>query len=281
MILLHEDQAQTFRVEKGRRYKHLTITETQVGTRLSSYTDWKRASIIACAEATKELHELIEQSKTSSWTVKKPTQEGFDDYHDQTQRDVDNTTLSWAEVQQRYGDLPDCSMEIIWACCLKVMTPLPPPQEDADWDVLDDFVKAEAVKNEPSASSSSVAKDPRVTTTTVILKSNTDSPRISRSARSTRSDAGSQATDRSASHEPFVRREPMTDRPPADKGERPKSCPPPWTQPAQEQTYPDEADVQPLPGQDQRRWRFSSATGFLKTPWCRYEVDEGRECQMP
>ena len=50
--------------------------------------------------------------------------------------------LTWAEVQQKYQDIADCTSEVIWAYWLKVMTPIMATQEDADWD-LDEFMHPE------------------------------------------------------------------------------------------------------------------------------------------
>ena len=168
--------------------------------------------------------------------------------------------MSWEETRHRYSEVPKCSLKIVWAYWIEVVTPLQPPQgddsgADQDW-YMAEGVKVEEIPKEQSASSASGAQP------TVVLRErpDLDSPRPSRSARSTRSEAGSLPSERSASHDPPF------DRPAKEKGTRPQSCPPPWN-PAKEQPFDDEVHVPPVPGGDPRTWRFASASKFLNVSW--------------
>ena len=199
--------------------------------------------------------ELVEQSKAPQWPHDKPTQQAFDENSDKLRKDVDNMILTWAEVQQKYQEIQHCTTEVIWVYWQKIMTPILPNKEEEDWEILD-FLRPEA------AASSSEPTGGVTRTNSVTLVANHNTPRLSRSARS---ETSSHATDRSTSADRVaLRREPMTDRPPAEKVERPTSCPPPWKPANFEQEDPEGTVTRAQAGEDHRDWKFWLATGWLK-----------------
>ena len=169
-------------------------------------------------EANQQLAEVITKAQTTR-EFQDPTDKEIDSHLDETRRDVDGVTMSWEETRSRYQQIPNCSLRIVWAYWITVMTPLQQPKgEDfPDW-CLAEGVSVQELPNEPS---DSPWADLAQSSVVLRERADLDSPRLSRSARSTRSETCSQHSERSASHEPrSSTQEGLADRPPKDKGTR-------------------------------------------------------------
>ena len=108
-------------------------------------------------EANTKLAAVIQKSQTSPKSFRDPTPEEIDRRLDETRRDVDGVTMSWEETRHRYSNVPKCSLKIVWAYWIEVMTPLQPPQgeeskTDGDW-CLAEGVKIEELPKEESVTS--------------------------------------------------------------------------------------------------------------------------------